>query len=228
MPQERSAGKPTTRWYSEQEKAAAVRMVRTLRAETGSEHGTVKRVADQLGYGVESVRLWVRQADIDDGHEPGVTSSEAARVRSRGARLEGLRCHSDAGSRAIGTRYRLEGAVHDARATPTDESAARAGPGGPWTCASSRCFIRPAPARDLPRGRLRAATPTSAERHRSALAPSTGCQVTPRTQVGSHLLRTVAPHDRTKEMRPQRQNTIHGLCIARELRIPPPTRSARR
>ncbi len=148
MPQERSAGKPTTRRYSEQEKAAAVRMVRTLRIETGSEHGTVKRVADQLGYGVESVRLWVRQADIDDGHEPGVTSSEAARVRSRGARLEGLRCHSDAGSRAIGTRYRLEGAVHDARATPTDESAARAGPGGPWTCASSRCFI---PTRSRPR-----------------------------------------------------------------------------
>ena len=58
MPQERSAGKPTTRRYFEQEKAAAVRMVRTLRTETGSEHGTVKRVADQLGYGVESVRLW--------------------------------------------------------------------------------------------------------------------------------------------------------------------------
>jgi transposase len=81
MPQEQSAGKPTTRRYSEQEKAAAVRMVRTLRAETGSEHGTVKRVADQLGCGVESVRQWVRQADIDDGHEPGVTTSEAARVR---------------------------------------------------------------------------------------------------------------------------------------------------
>src|ERR1700710_2654060 len=82
MPQEQSAGKPTTRRYSEQERAAAVRMVRTLRAETGSEHGTVKRVADQLGYGVESVRLWVRQADIDEGHVPGVSSSDAARMRA--------------------------------------------------------------------------------------------------------------------------------------------------
>ena len=60
MPKEQSPGKPTTRRYSEEEKAAAVRMVRTLRAELGTEHGTVQRVADQLGYGVESVRLWVQ------------------------------------------------------------------------------------------------------------------------------------------------------------------------
>ena len=91
MPQERSAGKPSTRRYTEQEKAAAIRMVRTLRAETGSEHGTVKRVADQLGYGVESVRLWVRQADIDDGQAPGVTSDEAARVRELEQEVRELR-----------------------------------------------------------------------------------------------------------------------------------------
>src|SRR4051794_17382485 len=46
---------------------------------------TVKRVAEQLGYGVESVRLWVRQADIDDGHEPGVSTAEAtaAHIKAR-------------------------------------------------------------------------------------------------------------------------------------------------
>src|SRR3954447_7129415 len=56
MPQERSVGKPTTRRYSAEEKAAAVRMVRALRAETGMTHGAVRRVAQQLGYGGESVR----------------------------------------------------------------------------------------------------------------------------------------------------------------------------
>jgi transposase len=59
MPQERSAGKPTTRRYSIEEKRAAVRMVRALRAGTGTTHGAVRRVARQLGYGVESVRSWV-------------------------------------------------------------------------------------------------------------------------------------------------------------------------
>ncbi len=81
MPREVSKGKPTTRRYSPDERAAAVRMVRALRAEIGTEHGTVQRVATQLGYGTESVRLWVRQADIDDGHAPGVSTSESARVR---------------------------------------------------------------------------------------------------------------------------------------------------
>ena len=32
-------------------------------------------------YGIESVRSWVRQADIDDGHSPGVSTSESARVK---------------------------------------------------------------------------------------------------------------------------------------------------
>lgn len=58
MPKELANGKSTTRRYSSEEKAAAVRMVRTLRAELGVTQGTVQRVARQLGYGVESVRMW--------------------------------------------------------------------------------------------------------------------------------------------------------------------------
>ena len=81
MSKERSVGKPTTRRYSPEEKASAVRMVRTLRAELGTERGTVQRVASQLGFGVESVRMWVKQADVDEGHVGGVTTGEARRVR---------------------------------------------------------------------------------------------------------------------------------------------------
>jgi len=71
MPQERTVGKPTTRRYSVEEKQAAVRMVRALQAETGITHAAVRRVAEQLGYGIESVRTWVKQADIDDGVRAG-------------------------------------------------------------------------------------------------------------------------------------------------------------
>jgi len=41
-----------------EEKRAAVRMVRSLQVETGMTSGAVRRVAEQLGYGVESVRAW--------------------------------------------------------------------------------------------------------------------------------------------------------------------------
>ena len=80
MPHEMSPGKPTTRRYSEAEKERAVRMVRQLRKELGTDHGTIKRVAEQLGIGTESLRSWVRQAEIDDGVKPGVTTAEAARI----------------------------------------------------------------------------------------------------------------------------------------------------
>ena len=69
------------RRYSTEEKAAAVRMVRTLRAELGTSQGTTSRVAEQLGYGFESVRSWVPQADIDDGVKAGVRTDEQTRMR---------------------------------------------------------------------------------------------------------------------------------------------------
>ena len=77
MPREKSPGKPTTRRYTEAEKDQAVRLVRQLRAELGTEHGTVLRVARQLGYGVESVRTWVRERDVAEG----LAGPDAQRVR---------------------------------------------------------------------------------------------------------------------------------------------------
>ena len=82
MPHERIPGKPSTRRYTPAEKAQAVRLVRKLRDELGTEHGTVQRVAEQLGYGVESVRAWMHQADIDEGAKPGVTSEQAERIKA--------------------------------------------------------------------------------------------------------------------------------------------------
>jgi len=69
-----------SRRYTKEQKEQAVRLVRIARDETGESYGAVKRVAGQLGYGVESVRSWVKQADIDEGRQPGVTSGDRARV----------------------------------------------------------------------------------------------------------------------------------------------------
>ena len=82
MSREISAGKPSTRRYSEAEKERAVRAVLQLRKELGTDHGTIKRVADQLGIGVESLRGWVKQAEIDGGVRAGTSSEDAARIKA--------------------------------------------------------------------------------------------------------------------------------------------------
>lgn len=57
-------------------------MVLALREETGERHGSVKQVADQLDIGVESLRSWVKQAEIDRGERAGTTSEDAARIKA--------------------------------------------------------------------------------------------------------------------------------------------------
>ena len=75
-----SSGRPQSRRYTPREKEQAVRMVHALREELGTSQGTVRRVAEQLGYGVESVRGWVKQADIDAGVSPGASSADKVRI----------------------------------------------------------------------------------------------------------------------------------------------------
>jgi|SRR5688572_7314461 transposase len=72
---------PTSRRYTKAQKEQAVRLVRQIREETGESHGAVQRVARQLGYGVETVRKWVKQADIDTGERPGTTTEDNAKIR---------------------------------------------------------------------------------------------------------------------------------------------------
>ena len=73
---------PATRRYSPAEREQAVRLVRQLRKELGTDQGTVGRVARQLGYGEEPVRSWARQADIDEGVSPGTTTADVGRIKA--------------------------------------------------------------------------------------------------------------------------------------------------
>ena len=82
------------------EKARAVRLVRQLRKELGTSHGTIQRVADQIGCGVESLRTWVKQADIDEGLEPGVSTAEQTRIRELEQEVRELRRANDLLKRA--------------------------------------------------------------------------------------------------------------------------------
>jgi len=62
--------------YPDELKERAVRMVGELRHADPGDQGVISRVARQLGVGKESLRAWVKQADIDTGHQHGVTTAE--------------------------------------------------------------------------------------------------------------------------------------------------------
>ena len=72
---------PTSRRYTKAQKDQAVRLVRQIREETGERHGAVQRVARQLGFGVETVRKWVTQADVDAGARAGTTTEDNVKIR---------------------------------------------------------------------------------------------------------------------------------------------------
>ncbi len=68
------------RRYPPELRERAVRLVIETREREGSALGVVTRIARQLGIGTESLRNWVRQADIDGGARPGGTSAEQQRI----------------------------------------------------------------------------------------------------------------------------------------------------
>jgi transposase len=66
--------------YPDELRERAVRMVFQVREESGQQVGAVARVADQLGVNRETLRNWVRQAEVDTGRRPGTSTVDALRI----------------------------------------------------------------------------------------------------------------------------------------------------
>jgi transposase len=60
----------------------AVRLVREHRGDYGTEWEAIGSIAKKLGIGsAETLRKWVRQAEVDTGARPGVSSEESVEIR---------------------------------------------------------------------------------------------------------------------------------------------------
>ena len=67
--------------YPPELRERAVRMARDAIAEQGGQaFGVVSRVARQLGVGAESLRGWLKQAEIDAGARPGTSTADGQRI----------------------------------------------------------------------------------------------------------------------------------------------------
>jgi len=68
--------------YPAELRRRAVAMVAEVRGEYETEYAAITAVAAKLGIGTaETLRKWVRQAEVDSGVRPGVTSEESAEVK---------------------------------------------------------------------------------------------------------------------------------------------------
>lgn len=82
---------PAQRRYPSEIKQRAVRMVQELRREDPADHTVIARVARQLDVGAESLRGWVKQAEVDEGTRPGLTTAEQGEIAELQREIRELR-----------------------------------------------------------------------------------------------------------------------------------------
>ena len=93
------------RWgrYRSEEVRPANPLVAECRPDHASEWEAMRSVAQKLGIGTtETVRKWVRRAEVDAGARPGVTSDESAELRRLKAEVRKLRRANEALKAAAG------------------------------------------------------------------------------------------------------------------------------
>jgi transposase len=67
--------------YSPELRERAVRMVKENRADYRSEWAAFTAISKLFGMSPETLRTWVRRAQVDAGSRPGITSDERARLK---------------------------------------------------------------------------------------------------------------------------------------------------
>ena len=82
---------PRSNRYSPEVRERAVRMVAEHRDEYPSEWAAFTSISAKLGMTPETLRVWVRRAQIDDGVRPGLTSDERQKLKDLEKEVKELR-----------------------------------------------------------------------------------------------------------------------------------------
>lgn len=73
---------PRTTRYSPEVRHRAIRMYLDHRAEFDSDWAAMTSIASKLEMTAETLRNWVRSAEIDEGKRPGLSTDERARLKA--------------------------------------------------------------------------------------------------------------------------------------------------
>ena len=68
------------RKYPDELRERVIRLAVDARRDPVTRAGALKRIGEQLGINPETLRNWVIQAEIDEGHRPGTTTDDATRL----------------------------------------------------------------------------------------------------------------------------------------------------
>jgi transposase len=68
------------RKYPDDLRERATRLAVEARRDPRAAPGAIARIAGQLGVHPEALRVWVKQAETDDGRRPGLSSGDAALI----------------------------------------------------------------------------------------------------------------------------------------------------
>ena len=71
-----------TKRFSPEVRERAVRMVFEHRGEHSSQWAAISSIASKIGCKAETLRVWVRRAERDQGKRPGPTTSETERIKA--------------------------------------------------------------------------------------------------------------------------------------------------
>jgi transposase len=82
---------PTSSRYSPEVRDRAVRMVAEHRDDYPSQWAAITSVATKLGMTPETLRKWVRRAEIDGGFRPGLTTDERQQLKALEREVKELR-----------------------------------------------------------------------------------------------------------------------------------------
>ena len=72
---------PRNTRYSPEVRERAVRMLVEHRAEYPSEWAAMTAISAKLGMTPETLRIWVRRTEIDDGKRPGTTTEDQKKIK---------------------------------------------------------------------------------------------------------------------------------------------------